>query len=172
METPITEQESTERAQSTEWDSTTVFAGFWLRFWAYLLDLAVIWSISRIIVKPAVLLFGLSHKEILGFTASEAGWALVFYLYFLLMTKFLRQTLGKMVFGLKVISLKGDGLTWPAILFREVIGRFISKFILIGYIVTAFHPKKQGIHDLFADTSVIQEERRTVPSSINRMRTP
>ena len=52
--------------------------------------------------------------------------AVIFYLYFVLMTKFLRQTLGKMVFGLKVVDLKKNGLSWGTVLFREWIGRFIS----------------------------------------------
>src|SRR5690606_40751242 len=48
---------------------------------------------------------------------------IVFYLYFILLTKFFGQTLGKMVFGLKVIPIEGDKLTWGTIIFREGIGR-------------------------------------------------
>ena len=42
-------------------------------------------------------------------------------------------------------------------MFREWIGRFISGTIIILYVVVGFLPKKQGIHDLFADTTVIHE---------------
>ncbi|MBM7692897.1 putative RDD family membrane protein YckC [Peribacillus deserti] len=135
------------------------FAGFWMRFWAYLLDLLVIWSISRLLVKPAVYLLNPAHKEVLGFSLYEAGSAIVFYLYFVLMVRFFKQTIGKMVFGLKVISLKHHSLTWGTIIFRELVGRFISKFILIGYAVAGFLPKKQGLHDIFADTAVVFEKR-------------
>ena len=84
--------------------------------------------------------------------------ALIFYAYFVLMTRFFGQTLGKMVFGLRVISLKDQKLSWGAIMFREsIFGRFISGTIIILYVVVGFLPKKQGIHDLFADTTVIHE---------------
>jgi uncharacterized RDD family membrane protein YckC len=75
------------------------------------------------------------------------------------MTKYFNQTIGKMVFGIKVIDLKNDKLTWGTILFREWIGRFISATVVIGYIIVAFLPKKQGLHDLFTETSVIHVER-------------
>jgi uncharacterized RDD family membrane protein YckC len=74
------------------------------------------------------------------------------------MTKFLGQTLGKMVFGLKVVDLKKNGLSWGTVLFREWIGRFISSTVIVGYIIVAFLPHKQGLHDLFADTSVVHTE--------------
>ncbi|PLT27827.1 RDD family protein [Peribacillus deserti] len=135
------------------------FAGFWMRFWAYLLDLVVIWSLSRLLVKPVVYLLPQARNEILGFSFYEIGCAIVFYLYFILMVRFFKQTIGKMVFGLQVISLKYNRLTWGTIIFREFIGRFISKFILIGYAVAGFLPKKQGLHDIFADTAVVFEDR-------------
>jgi uncharacterized RDD family membrane protein YckC len=83
--------------------------------------------------------------------------AIIFYGYFVLMTKIFGQTIGKMVFGLKVVTLDGKPLSWSTILFREWIGRFISVTIIIGYIIVAFLPKKQGIHDLFVDTTVIHK---------------
>ena len=75
-----------------------------------------------------------------------------------IMTKFFKQTLGKMVFGLKVVSLVPEKrLTWDVVLFREVIGRYINS-VYITYLIVGFTPKKQGIHDYFADTAVIHEK--------------
>ncbi|WP_449537254.1 RDD family protein [Ferdinandcohnia sp. Marseille-Q9671] len=137
----------------------TRYAGFWMRFWAYLLDLLVIGSINRILIYPAfrALDIPLSKAEI--FSAASISTAAVFYLYFILMTKFFRQTLGKMIFGIKVISLDKPNLSWQTVLFREFIGRYISKLFFIGYILVAFLPKKQGIHDLFSDTTVVHEDK-------------
>ncbi|WP_419956423.1 RDD family protein [Neobacillus niacini] len=135
------------------------FAGFWMRFWAYLLDLIVIGSIERLIINPLFRIFEIPLVEFNMFAPISVASAVIFYLYFVLMTKYFHQTLGKMVFGLRVIDLKSDKLSWGTILFREWIGRFISATIVIGYIVVAFLPKKQGIHDLFTDTSVIHVER-------------
>lgn len=133
------------------------YAGFWMRFWAYLLDLVVIGSVNRLVFYPVFRSLGLSLAETSMFAPIAVLTALTFYLYFVLMTKFLGQTIGKMVFGIKVISLKGEKLSWGTILFREWIGRFISSTIWITYLIVAFLPKKQGIHDLFADTTVIHE---------------
>jgi uncharacterized RDD family membrane protein YckC len=135
------------------------FAGFWMRFWAYLLDLIVIGSIERLIINPLFRILEIPLVEFNMFAPISIASAIIFYAYFVLMTKYFNQTLGKMVFGLRVVDLKSEKLSWRTILFREWIGRFISATIIVGYIVVAFLPKKQGIHDLFTDTSVIHVER-------------
>jgi uncharacterized RDD family membrane protein YckC len=133
------------------------YAGFWIRFWAYLLDLVVIASINGILVYPLFRLMDLPLNKASLFAPISIVTAIVFYAYFVFMTKFLGQTLGKMVFGLKVTTLDHTKLNWSTVLFREWIGRFISGTILVLYFVVGFLPKKQGIHDLFADTTVIHE---------------
>ncbi|WP_062104254.1 RDD family protein [Bacillus niameyensis] len=138
------------------------YAGFWMRFWAYLLDLLIIFSINGIIVKPIFRAFGISLSESGIITGYGIASTIIFYAYFILMTKFFKQTLGKMVFGLKVIPIEQAELTWGTVIFREGIGRYISATITILYVVVAFTMKKQGIHDLLADTSVIHE--RSLPS--------
>lgn len=137
--------------------SNARFAGFWMRFWAYLLDLIVIGSIDRILINPIFRATGLDLHSGDFFAPITIATAITFYGYFVLMTKFFGQTLGKMVFGLRVIDLHGEKLSWKSVLFREWIGRFISTFIFILYVVVAFLPKKQGIHDLFADTAVVHD---------------
>jgi uncharacterized RDD family membrane protein YckC len=135
------------------------YAGFWMRFWAYLLDLIVVGSIERLIINPIFRALEIPLIEFNMFAPISIASAIIFYLYFVLMTKYFNQTLGKMVVGIKVIDLKNDKLSWGTILFREWIGRFISATVVIGYIIVAFLPKKQGLHDLFTDTSVIHIER-------------
>jgi uncharacterized RDD family membrane protein YckC len=150
-------------SQPVAFDDTTAgilhykYAGFWMRFWAYLLDLAVIGSINGIIVYPVFRVLDFSLNEASMFAPVSIVTAVIFYAYFVLMTKFFGQTIGKMVFGLKVISLQDEKLNWSTIMFREWIGRFISGTILILYVVVGFLPKKQGLHDLFADTTVVHE---------------
>ncbi|MFE8697017.1 RDD family protein [Cytobacillus sp. FJAT-53684] len=134
------------------------FAGFWMRFWAYLLDLIVIGSIDRLIVNPVFRLLKIPLNEFSIFAPISIVTAIIFYAYFVLMTRFFNQTLGKMVFGLKVVHLEGKSLSWSTILFREWIGRFISATVLVSYVIIAFLPKKQGLHDLFSDTTVVHEK--------------
>lgn len=139
-----------------------VYAGFWLRFWAYVIDLISIWSLDHLLIKPVFKALNLSQYDFALLSPITIGSAVIFYLYFLLMTKYLGQTLGKMVLGLKVVSLKEETLSWGTVFFREVIGRFIVRTLMFGftYILVGVLPKKQGLHDIFADTSVIQEKNR------------
>lgn len=134
------------------------YAGFWMRFWAYLLDLIIIGSLNRLLINPVFRALDLDLNALSIFSPVSIATAVIFYAYFVLMTKFFGQTLGKMAFGLKVIDLKGNKLSWGTILFREWIGRFISTTVWITYAIVAFLPKKQGIHDLFSDTTVIHEK--------------
>lgn len=133
------------------------YAGFWMRFWAFLLDLIVIWSLNSLIVKPFLVLLNLPLDDGGMFSLRAILAAIFFYGYFVLMTRFFGQTIGKMLFAIKVVSKDlGEKLPWSTVLFREVVGRFISKTIfLIGYIVTAFTREKQSLHDIFADTRVV-----------------
>lgn len=133
------------------------FAGFWMRFWAYLLDIIVIGSLDRILIKPLFRALDISLSDPSMFAPISIATGITFYAYFVIMTKLFGQTLGKMVFGLKVVTLDGHPLSWSTILFREWIGRFISVTVLIGYCLVAFLPKKQALHDLFVETTVIHK---------------
>lgn len=133
-------------------------AGFWVRLWAYLIDLLVITALTSILVKPVFALIGLETSGIPWYAPYAILSAFIFYGYFVLMTKFFRQTVGKMIMGIRVVSLKADDLSWMTLLFREWIGRFLSVTILPLYWIVGFTPLKQGIHDYIADTTVVHEE--------------
>lgn len=132
-------------------------AGFWTRFWAYLIDLIVIFSLTTIIVKPLFLFTGL--EDLIVFHLSLYGYVtgLIFYIYFVVMTKIWAQTIGKMALGIRVVSENQKPLTWGTVLFREWIGRFISVTVKILYIIVAFTPCHKAIHDYIADTIVVHE---------------
>lgn len=136
----------------------TAYAGFWIRFWAYVADLAVIWGLKQFFVTPFMYLFNWEGDQFLSLPTLLS--AAIFYSYFVFMTKFFHQTLGKMIFGLKVVPLKEDRLSWTTVLFREWIGRYISVTVSVLYVLIAFLPRKQGLHDLFADTAVVHEHYR------------
>ncbi|MFJ7974597.1 RDD family protein [Peribacillus sp. JNUCC 23] len=135
------------------------YAGFWMRFWAYLADLLVIGSLNRILISPLSMAITGNVFDSSFFSIQAIGTTIVFYLYFVLMTRFFGKTLGKMIFGLRVVSLKEERISWGTLFFREFIGRFIAKFLFAGYIIVGFLPKKQGLHDIFADTTVILDRK-------------
>ncbi|QFG01192.1 RDD family protein [Psychrobacillus glaciei] len=143
-------------------EKTTEFerksAGFWIRFWAYFSDILILSSIGMLLIKPIFRLFSLEINDPTWYAPFTLITSFLFYAYFVLMTKFFNQTVGKMIFGILVISKNDDKLTWSTILFREWIGRLISVLPLnIPYLVIAFTPKNQAIHDMIADTLVVHE---------------
>lgn len=133
-------------------------AGFWIRFCAYLIDLLVISALTSILLKPVFALIGVNTGSVPWYAPFAILSAILFYAYFVLMTKFFGQTIGKMIFAIRVVSLKKDTLDWSTLLFREWIGRFISATILPLYFIVGFTSLKQGVHDFFADTTVVHEQ--------------
>nr|WP_285874005.1 RDD family protein [Halalkalibacter oceani] len=136
-------------------------AGFWLRLWAFLLDLVTVYAINGLLLSPLWRFAGGGEITIASFSGQTVLTALLFFLYFAIMTKVAGQTVGKMVFGLRVVSANGQPLTWGQILFREGVGRLLHHifFLLqVLYVTVAFTARKQGLHDMIADTFVIQEK--------------
>lgn len=148
-------------------------AGFWIRFWAYIVDMLILSSIGMLLIKPIFRLLSLELNDSTWYAPITLITALLFYAYFVLMTKFLSQTVGKMIFGIKVISKDKKSLSWGTVLFREWIGRLISVIPLnLPYLAVAFTPKKQAIHDMIADTLVIHEAVYDKTEKIEYISTP
>lgn len=133
-------------------------AGFWMRLWAFVFDILIVSAIVGIVVNPIFHLFDWSLSEEKWYSPMTIISGLFYYAYFVLTTKYWQQTIGKMIFGLKVKHLNDEKLGWLTVLFREVVGRFISNKLPIIYIMVAFMPNNKGLNDIIADTVVIQEK--------------
>lgn len=134
------------------------YAGFWMRFWAYLADLVIVFSINGILLIPFRFMNDGGGIDLGFWTLAGIIGVIVIYLYFLLMTKYFGQTLGKMIFGLRVVREDAEPLMWSDLVFREVVGRFIHRVFLITgllYLFVAFSPEKQGLHDMIGNTRVV-----------------
>ena len=128
------------------------YAGFWMRFWAFCVDTMCIGSITSLILGVLSTVVALNAMMV-GFVSG-----VIYLAYFVLMTKYTNgQTIGKMIFGLKVVSFTEKELSWSTIIVREGACRFILQIgpLMLGYIVAAFTSRKQHIGDLFSDTSVV-----------------
>ncbi|PYZ97199.1 hypothetical protein CR205_00940 [Alteribacter lacisalsi] len=155
-----------EAATSTEPVHEYQLGGFWMRLWAYTIDVILVSSLSGVIAGSLLRLGGIQNASIGIYSLAGFLSALTAFTYFVVMTKVYRQTLGKMILGVRVISVKKETLTWGDVIIREVFGRFIHQSLFITnllYLVVAFDSRKQGIHDKFADTTVVLEPRRKRP---------
>ena len=105
--------------------SKNFYAGFWIRLIAYIIDLIVVAALGGLLNTFS---FGLLNRElyfpILGENA--LSYVVAMFSYFVLMTYYFSQTLGKMIMKIKVETNKGTKLKISDVLYREVIGRLLT----------------------------------------------
>jgi len=90
----------------------------------------------------------------LAYAASRAFRFLASPCYFVFLHWARGQTLGKMVFRVRVVTLAGGPLPFGISVLRHL-GSWISAAILgVGYLVAAFRSDKRALHDLIAGTRV------------------
>ncbi len=136
--------------------SQDVYAGFWRRFAAIIVDGILLWIVQVIFFRS------LAFKMFVftpGLFFKMYFWSiLISWLYFALMESSSKQaTLGKMLIGIKVTDLDGNRIG-----FGKATGRYFSKLIsgatlFIGYIMAGFTQKKQALHDIIAGTLVVKK---------------
>jgi uncharacterized RDD family membrane protein YckC len=137
--------------------ATIIYAGFWTRAAAYIMDLLIANSLSSIFSR---ILFGNYYMYEDGGSDPGPGAMLLIvnWIYFAWQESSARQaTIGKLVVGVKVCTENGERLT-----FANATGRYFAKILsalllLIGFIMVAFDKKKQALHDKLAKTFVIYQ---------------
>lgn len=158
--TDKSEQRATQTIHHHRYELDAFFyAGFGRRFFSYIIDLAILWAVTQIILNPIYALTGIDEWK-LWIDKLSVGHlldALIYFAYFTLMTRYFQQTVGKMILGIKVYTKKLNKLNWTDVIFREWIGRIISNAIFgLPYLAVIFTPKHIGVHDFFADTVVVK----------------
>lgn len=155
---------------------STDYAGFWKRVAAYIIDALVLWIPNMLIGA----IFGANHAQEtylqaklaagndpqLALQAFDAyfqslGPALlaqtvVTWLYFALCESSVWQaTLGKRALGIRVTDLSGKRISFGRATGRYF-GKLLSAFIFcIGFLMVAWTQRKQGLHDMIAQTLVL-----------------
>ncbi|MEO5569913.1 MAG: RDD family protein [Bacteroidia bacterium] len=146
---------------------TNRYAGFWLRFVAFILDSVLVGVIDFIIL---FMFFGIHIFRIHNLTPHSFPFGtlahlfpviiisvIIKWLYFAGMESSKHQaTPGKMALDVKVTDLQGNRIS-----FAKATGRYFGKILsslifYIGYLMAAFTEKKQALHDKLADTVVLR----------------
>ncbi len=155
-----------EKPQLAPTETPTIYAGFWLRFAAALIDALAMFIPFCIVAFFAIVLTKLVSTgraydpatvilTILPPVAIVATW-----LYFALMESSSWQaTIGKKVLGLYVADIEGRRLT-----LSRATGRTFAKFLSsmtagVGYILCGFTNKKQALHDIIANCLVLRRSQ-------------
>jgi uncharacterized RDD family membrane protein YckC len=157
--------------------SNVTFAGFWLRFAAYLLDSAIIGFAVTVLFVPFFFLMGgvamietlpRGHAERIELAQIMPLLSLLFtlaaiaevakWLYFAYLESGEKQaTWGKQALGIYVTDLAGQRVA-----FGRATGRFFAKIVTgliplgIGFIMAGFTERRQALHDMIASTLVLR----------------
>lgn len=130
-----------------------VYGGFWVRFGAYFVDsliIMLVWAAAALFVYLVRGEFSESADILLNLIMGMTG---VFYSGYFVSSERM-ATPGKRLFGLYVTDTQNRRLSFP-----HAIGRYLASFVsalllCIGYVMIAFYPRKQGLHDIMANTLV------------------
>lgn len=152
------------------------YAGFWRRAVALFIDSLIIGIISSVLygIVLGTQFFKLATQNpqnpdptaflpIMGSMILFQILAFVFFwLYFALQESSKAQaTLGKRVMGLKVVGADGGRISFGRATGRTL-GKWVSNMTLyFGYYMAGFTKKRQALHDLMADTFVVQHAFQT-----------
>ncbi len=144
-----------------------VYAGFWKRMAAYILDSfllviinTVVGTVAGIAMLPLVMSGGMADP-MLVFVLQGVSYLLQLLVmagYFAWFYASPHQaTPGKMAIGIKVVDGQGARIS-----FWRGIGRFFATFVstlllLAGYLMAAFTQRKQALHDLICGTLVVDK---------------
>jgi uncharacterized RDD family membrane protein YckC len=131
----------------------TQYGGFWVRLLALLADSALVFLLSAVIIAGAAMAVGPDVLVPIVLVVTVAG-----AFYWPVMHASRRQaTFGKSIVGLKVTRFDGRRIGLLRSLWREIAKFFSSAVLMLGYILAAFTPRKQALHDLMSATYVVRE---------------
>ncbi len=144
------------------------YAGFGIRFLAWLIDSFILFFLSFIIgfvfgLVFSFISFSFFSDDLFNLIASFIGYLLSFVtglLYFTLFWSSKSQgTPGKILLGLKVVDAKGNQISYTTSLIRYLSTILSSIPLGIGYLLIIFDSKKQALHDKLASTYVIKVKK-------------
>lgn len=139
------------------------FAGFWLRLAAYLIDGILLFVVESVLAAAVVLMDPGDLRAFLNI--APVGWALTWAYFALFESSSLRGTVGKHALGLYVGDLHGDPISFGRASARYWLKIFSSLILMVGWIMAAFTPRKQALHDVLARTLVLRNVTALAPIS-------
>ena len=130
------------------------YAGFFVRLAAHLFD--------RFLFILPFLTIGILLDWTIIQTKGIKELTIGFYIiYLIITTKVYQKSLGKHIFGLKIVYQSSQQISWGRVIVRELLARLISEILFLGYLYALFNKKRQAFHDKVTNIVVIQEKPLT-----------
>jgi uncharacterized RDD family membrane protein YckC len=149
-----------EQAPAVEW------GGFFRRLSALLVDIVVLIFFSLLLVILATLAYrvGLAaHRSSLSWESEQGllsvllgAWIFLVCGYFVVLHRLEGRTVGKWLFGLRVVGAGRGPITFGQALIRWLVA-VLTAPLLLGFLRVLWNREKRGWHDLLAGTRVIRE---------------
>jgi len=139
------------------------FAGFWFRALAAVIDFTLLGGTALVVASSVHLVAPTDFQAVANIlpVTSAIAWA-----YFcLLESSPLQATVGKLALGLVVSDMHGDAITFRRSFFRYMLKGVSTLLLGLGYVLAAFTPRKQALHDLLVGTVVLRRVEFLVPVS-------
>lgn len=124
------------------------YAPFWKRALAYIIDVVVYLIVNGIIMMLII------DLGIIVIYVPLLTW---FLFKTIMESSALQGTVGKFILGIQVTDLNGNRIRYGRSVLR-FLGTYLSSILCIGFLMTPFTEKNQALHDLLADTIVINKK--------------
>ncbi len=137
------------------------YAGFWLRFIAYIIDTVIVDVVAFVIGAVSGLWLGGGGYNSAAATVVSSLLAVVFVLLYwsVAESSAWQATPGKLAVGVCVTDLAGRRISFGRALGRTL-GKLLSMlFFGIGFLMAGWTARKQALHDLLAGTLVVKRDR-------------
>ena len=161
------------KVQLNKEEKLMIYAGFWKRAVALILDMLIV-SIPTMLIFGPMLAFetlGLGEVNPNNISPTQAGilgatifsWQVVSFIVTWLYFAFLESGKKQSTWGKRLLGIKVVGATGERISFARATGRFFAKTISylianIGFIMAGFTGRKRALHDMIAETYVVKKE--------------
>ena len=165
---PLSAEERSEQEEKIAGWDRALRGGFWLRFMAFAVDHLILLLIFVIFVvcgllavelapgrSPEIAYRNLLHLFLPAFVPLGFILALTYFSFF---HGAWGQTIGKMIFGLRVVQVNGQPLTFSQALARTIAYALSAGPIFLGFFWVGFTSSKRSWHDRVTGTMVVQEQ--------------
>ena len=151
-------QSSSSRNHASQYDANTnsrsgLPADFFQRLFAYLIDSIIVFALAMVLTGTLLNWSDMSDEPVI---AGPFGWIFLAMpvLYFTILVAAWSTTLGKLIFGLRVVQNDGSKIGMGRA-FARYLCYILSSILFIGLLMILLRPDKRGLHDLICDTKVV-----------------
>jgi uncharacterized RDD family membrane protein YckC len=164
---PSSEVEAESGAALASRPVKVVYAGFWLRAVAHLVDSLLVGFVAALVIFLPLMQRGAIPADNPWFLYQNqsrqitALWLLVFMVFWLYFASFesstWQATPGKKLLGLRVTDLAGQRVTFARASWRYLGKLIFGTMLLFGFIFAGFTPRKQALYDMAAGCLVLRK---------------